>query len=62
LNRVTRLVGLAAGVIGNDLYSVLVVAVVLTTFVAPPWLKTQYGGPANQAKGSVEADPPGLPP
>jgi Na+:H+ antiporter len=54
--------GLAAGVIGNDLYSVLVVAVMLTTFVAPPWLKTLYGGPANQAKGSVEAGPPGLPP
>jgi Kef-type K+ transport system membrane component KefB len=35
--------GLAAGVIGNDLYSALVVAVMLTTFVAPPWLKALYG-------------------
>jgi Na+:H+ antiporter len=38
--------GLAAGVIGNDLYSVLVVAVMLTTFVAPPWLKALYSDTA----------------
>jgi len=35
--------GLAAGVIDGGLYSALVVAVVLTTFVAPPWLKVLYG-------------------
>jgi Kef-type K+ transport system membrane component KefB len=34
--------GLAAGVIGADLYSVLVAVVMLTTFVAPPWLKALY--------------------
>ncbi|MGH7420527.1 MAG: cation:proton antiporter [Candidatus Rokuibacteriota bacterium] len=34
--------GLAVGVITGDLYSALVVAVMLTTFVAPPWLKTLY--------------------
>jgi Kef-type K+ transport system membrane component KefB len=34
--------GLAAGVIAEDLYSALVVVVMLTTFVAPPWLKTLY--------------------
>jgi Kef-type K+ transport system membrane component KefB len=34
--------GLAAGVIANDLYSALVVAVMLTTFAAPPWLKALY--------------------
>jgi Kef-type K+ transport system membrane component KefB len=34
--------GLAAGVIGEDLYAVLVVVVMLTTFVAPPWLKAVY--------------------
>jgi Kef-type K+ transport system membrane component KefB len=34
--------GLAAGVIADDLYSALVVAVMLTTFVAPPWLKALY--------------------
>jgi Kef-type K+ transport system membrane component KefB len=34
--------GLAAGVIAQDLYSVLVVVVMLTTFVAPPWLKALY--------------------
>ena len=34
--------GLAVGVIAADLYSALVVAVMLTTFLAPPWLKTLY--------------------
>ena len=36
-------VGLAAGLIAADLYSALVVVVMLTTFVAPPWLKAIYG-------------------
>jgi Kef-type K+ transport system membrane component KefB len=35
--------GLAAGVIAEDLYSALVAMVMLTTFVAPPWLKALYG-------------------
>ena len=35
--------GLSAGVIAEDLYSALVLAVMLTTFVAPPWLKALYG-------------------
>lgn len=34
--------GLAVGVVAVDLYSALVVAVMLTTFVAPPWLKVLY--------------------
>lgn len=34
--------GLAAGVIAEDLYSALVVVVMLTTLVAPPWLKALY--------------------
>jgi Kef-type K+ transport system membrane component KefB len=34
--------GLAVGVVAADLYSALVVAVMLTTFVAPPWLKALY--------------------
>jgi Kef-type K+ transport system membrane component KefB len=34
--------GLAVGVVAGDLYSALVVAVMLTTFVAPPWLKAIY--------------------
>ena len=34
--------GLAAGVIAQDLYSALVVVVMLTTFVAPPWLQALY--------------------
>lgn len=37
--------GLAAGVVTPDLYSTLVVVVMLTTFVAPPWLKALYRGP-----------------
>lgn len=35
--------GLAGGVIGTDLYSALVAMVMVTTFVAPPWLKALYG-------------------
>jgi Kef-type K+ transport system membrane component KefB len=42
--------GLAAGVITQDLYSALVVAVMLTTFVAPPWLKALYGD-ERQSRG-----------
>ena len=34
--------GLAAGVVAEDLYSALIVVVMLTTFVAPPWLKALY--------------------
>ena len=34
--------GLGAGVIAEDLYSALVGVVMLTTFVAPPWLKALY--------------------
>ena len=34
--------GLSAGVIARDLYSALVGVVMLTTFVAPPWLKALY--------------------
>jgi hypothetical protein len=30
-------------VIADDLYSALVVVVMLTTFVAPPWLRMLYG-------------------
>ena len=39
-------VGLAAGVITEDLYSALIVVVMLTTFAAPPWLKVLYRGSA----------------
>jgi Kef-type K+ transport system membrane component KefB len=35
-------VGLAAGVIAEDLYSALVAVVMLTTFAAPPWLKALH--------------------
>jgi Kef-type K+ transport system membrane component KefB len=34
--------GLAIGVVTADLYSALVMAVMLTTFAAPPWLKLLY--------------------
>ena len=34
--------GLAAGIVAPDLYSALVVIVMITTFVAPAWLKVLY--------------------
>ena len=39
-------VGLAAGVVAEDLYSALIVVVMLSTFAAPPWLKALYRGSA----------------
>jgi Kef-type K+ transport system membrane component KefB len=39
--------GLSAGVIAEDLYSALIVVVMLTTFAAPPWLKALYREPAR---------------
>jgi Kef-type K+ transport system membrane component KefB len=42
--------GLAAGVVAEDLYSALVVMVMLTTFVAPPWLKALYGKPPRERR------------
>jgi Kef-type K+ transport system membrane component KefB len=35
--------GLATGVVTADLYAALVMVVVVTTFVAPPWLRALYG-------------------
>jgi len=46
--------GLAAGVIAEDLYSALVVAVMLTTFAAPPWLKAVY----RERKSGRRSDEP----
>lgn len=37
--------GLSAGLIAADLYAALVLVVMLTTFVAPPWLRALYGTP-----------------
>ena len=37
-------IGLTAGVVSEGLYAAVVVAVMLTTFVAPPWLKALYRG------------------
>ena len=42
--------GLTAGVIAEDLYSALVVVVMLTTFVAPPWLKALYAGESSRGQ------------
>jgi Na+:H+ antiporter len=39
--------GLAAGVVAEDLYSALIVVVMLTTFAAPPWLKALYRASAT---------------
>jgi Na+:H+ antiporter len=41
-------VGLSGGVIADDLYSALVVVIMLTTFLAPPWLKAVYGAKGAQ--------------
>jgi Kef-type K+ transport system membrane component KefB len=41
-------VGLSAGVIAEDLYSALIVVVMLTTFAAPPWLRALYREPAPE--------------
>jgi hypothetical protein len=35
------------------LYSALVVVVMLTTFIAPPWLKALYGEPRGDQRRSV---------
>ena len=35
-------IGLEAGVVSGSLYAAVVIAVMLTTFVAPPWLKALY--------------------
>ena len=34
--------GLASGIIGKDLYAVLITMIMVTTFVVPPWLKAIY--------------------
>ena len=48
--------GLAAGVVGSSLYSALVVVVMLTTFVAPPWLKVSVSaGVLTSALGPAPA-------
>jgi Kef-type K+ transport system membrane component KefB len=49
--------GLAVGVIAEDLYSALVAVVMLTTFVAPPWLKALWRADAT-ARPAPAADPP----
>jgi Kef-type K+ transport system membrane component KefB len=41
-------VGLSAGVIAEDLYSALIVVVMLTTFAAPPWLRALYREPTPE--------------
>lgn len=35
-------IGMAAGIVSGDVYTALVAMVMLTTFVAPPWLKAVY--------------------
>lgn len=36
-------IGLSSAVIDDGLYAAVVVMVILTTFVTPPWLKALYG-------------------
>ena len=51
--------GLAGGVIGTDLYSALVAMVMVTTFVAPPWLKALYSRTYPDESPSRGSSPPG---
>lgn len=48
--RGTLIVYSSAGVVAQDLYSALVAVVMLTTFVAPPWLEALYGGVKRDAR------------
>jgi Na+:H+ antiporter len=43
-------IGLAQGLLESDLYAAIVVMVMLTTFVAPPWLKALYGISTAEAR------------
>jgi len=43
-------IGLAQGLLESDLYAAIVVMVMLTTFVAPPWLKALYGTSTAEAR------------
>jgi len=43
--------GLAAGVIADGLYAAVVLAVMLTTFIVPPWLRAVYGVRSRGAGG-----------
>jgi Kef-type K+ transport system membrane component KefB len=43
-------IGMAAGVVSGDVYTALVAMVMLTTFVAPPWLKAVYSTPRAEVR------------
>ena len=43
-------IGMAAGVVSGDVYTALVAMVMLTTFVAPPWLKAVYSTPRAEVQ------------
>jgi Kef-type K+ transport system membrane component KefB len=43
-------IGTASGVIGEDLYAAIVMMVVVTTFIVPPWLKQIYARQARRER------------
>ena len=43
-------IGMSAGVVSGAVYTALVAMVMLTTFVAPPWLKAVYSTPRAQVR------------
>jgi Kef-type K+ transport system membrane component KefB len=45
-------IGLAQGLLEEELYAGLVVMVMLTTFAAPPWLKALYGNSGRETEPS----------
>lgn len=55
-------VGLAAGIISRDIFSIMILMVLVTTLVTPVWLKSAFrrgagsGGSGEQVSGGVEAD------
>ena len=51
-------VGLGAAVLSPDLYASVVVMIMLTTFIAPIWLKRLYGDPASDERGQASSEAP----
>ena len=43
-------IGRVIGVITDELFSAIILMIIVTTFVAPPWLKLRYAKHTNQIK------------
>jgi Kef-type K+ transport system membrane component KefB len=51
-------IGMTSGVITGDLYAALVMMVIVTTFIVPPWLKHLYARQARREPISLPRPPP----